>query len=209
MAEGAFGETLRELRRRRGFSLQKLADRLNLVRDETAPAARRVGKSYLSDLERGAKPPPSRKQVGRLAEALRCSEEERDALYVAAGYVPPGRENGLPEPEAARVLPRRGASTSAVLPPLLPPVTAGGGILLPKHDFVIRADGMAGGVFQEGDVLLVRVVSEMPAGAVAVCAADGQAWVQRWEKPPPAASGRATEGPVRVLGQVVGLIRTF
>lgn len=99
-----FGARLRELRKARGYSLQRLSELLSPPPAEDGTPRRGVNKSYISDLERGAKPPPSRKQILRICDALECTERERDELYVAAGFVPPRVARAVPFTEIANAL---------------------------------------------------------------------------------------------------------
>ncbi|MFC2043979.1 helix-turn-helix domain-containing protein [Chloroflexota bacterium] len=69
----SFGERLKELREKAGLSQGKLAETLG------------ISFTYLSKLESGAKPPPSRKVIIKLAEALHC---DKDDLIVLAGKLP-------------------------------------------------------------------------------------------------------------------------
>lgn len=71
---GAFGATLRQLRRQRRLSPS------NLAYDA------RIDRSHISRLESGSRQ-PSRAMVLCLATALEATTDERDRLLGAAGYV--------------------------------------------------------------------------------------------------------------------------
>ena len=70
-----FGPKLRELRTKVGLSLQELGARVG------------VDFSYLSKIENGVKPPPSKRVILRLAQVLKVSDGE---LLILAGKVPHG-----------------------------------------------------------------------------------------------------------------------
>ncbi|MBI3947605.1 MAG: helix-turn-helix domain-containing protein [Armatimonadetes bacterium] len=103
--QNVFGAKLRELRKKRGYSLQQLADRLSQAQGRAEE--RTINKSYISDMERGTKPPPSRKQIARLNEALQTTEDESQELYVSAGYVPPELWRALSVSDQVAALRRR------------------------------------------------------------------------------------------------------
>jgi transcriptional regulator with XRE-family HTH domain len=48
-----------------------------------------VDSGYLTRCEQGKRVPTTAELVGRLADALRCSRDETNALLVAAGFLPP------------------------------------------------------------------------------------------------------------------------
>ena len=223
MADNEFGCKLRELRCRRGFSLQKLADRLTGIRDATSQDTRGVNKSYISDLERGTKPPPSRKQIARIALALRCNDQERDELYLAAGFVPPSLAGSLGTAELRAAL----ADLGSVAPPAAvaaPHYEAGGGApfpaplaapALPEHDFTVAIAGAAGGgLYQEGSA----AGEGDPRGAQrrpVVCQVGDEVCVRRYERhaltvaltAAEEESDRVAADQVKLLGQVVAFIR--
>ena len=68
-----FGPKLRELRTKVGLSLQELGTRTG------------VDSSYLSKIENGVKPPPSKRVILRLAQVLKVSDGE---LLMLAGKIP-------------------------------------------------------------------------------------------------------------------------
>ncbi len=68
-----FGGKLRELRKRAGMTQRELADKVN------------VSFTYISKIENGAMPPPSKKTLFRLADALNIDREE---LLILAGKIP-------------------------------------------------------------------------------------------------------------------------
>lgn len=190
-AADLFGRKLRELRLRRGYSLRRMADRVAAVK---AGAGKNAGdlKSYLSDLERGVKAPPSRRQVAWFTEALRCSEAERGELFLAAGFVP--------YPMAGPAL----NGTAVGSPTILPALPDAPGI--PRHSFTVRVPpGTRAAPYREGDLLLVGSGSDCAAGAVVLCLAGGAIAVRRRE-PAPAGGEEPLEGVL--LGQVVGFLRT-
>lgn len=77
-----FGERLRRVREERGIVLRELAEQAGLT------------DSYLSEVERGLRPPPRRDRaaIARLAEAL---EDDPYTLYLLAGAIPPEMEAAL------------------------------------------------------------------------------------------------------------------
>ena len=70
-----FGPKLRDLRMQAGLSLRELGDKAG------------IDPTYISKIESGAKPPPSKKVILRLAQALDVNEEE---LLILAGRIPHG-----------------------------------------------------------------------------------------------------------------------
>ncbi|MFC1906218.1 helix-turn-helix domain-containing protein, partial [Chloroflexota bacterium] len=68
-----FGKRLRELRKQAGLTQRELADKVN------------ISFTYLSKIESGAMPPPSRDILFRLADALDIDREE---LLISAGRIP-------------------------------------------------------------------------------------------------------------------------
>ena len=68
-----FGNKLKELRNKAGFTLRELAHRIN------------VDFSYISKLENGQLPPPSEQVISRLAEVL---DADREELIRLSGRVP-------------------------------------------------------------------------------------------------------------------------
>ncbi|MFC1983986.1 helix-turn-helix domain-containing protein [Chloroflexota bacterium] len=68
-----FGKRLRELRKQAGISQRELADKLN------------ISFTYLSKIESGAMPPPSKSILFKLADALNIDREE---LLILAGKIP-------------------------------------------------------------------------------------------------------------------------
>jgi transcriptional regulator with XRE-family HTH domain len=70
------GEVLRKLRKERGLSLRDVQDRVG------------ISNSYLSQVERGSREPPSPKFLRRLSEAYGVSTE---ILLRAAGYLDDSR----------------------------------------------------------------------------------------------------------------------
>ena len=75
-AKSEFGPKLRDLRNKAGLSQWKLAESIN------------VNPSYISKLENGTMPPPSRKILVKLAAALNIDEDD---LTILAGKKKPGR----------------------------------------------------------------------------------------------------------------------
>ena len=73
MVTKQFGARLRELREQAGLIQRELADRAG------------INFTYLSKIESGAMPPPSKKVILRLAEALHADEDE---LMILAGKIP-------------------------------------------------------------------------------------------------------------------------
>jgi transcriptional regulator with XRE-family HTH domain len=84
----AFGEHLRQWRRRRRLSQLELAEEAD------------ISPRHLSFVETG-RSLPSRLMVIRLAERLNVPLRERNALLVAAGYAPMYRERALDDPALA------------------------------------------------------------------------------------------------------------
>jgi transcriptional regulator with XRE-family HTH domain len=82
---GPFAHDLRRWRRVRGWSQLDLA-----IRADTT-------QRYLSYLEQG-RSQPGRAMVVRLAESLRLSLRERNALMMSAGYAPAFAESGIDAP---------------------------------------------------------------------------------------------------------------
>ena len=81
-----FGRHLRALRRQHRYS-------------QTACARRaQMDHGYLSRLETGDKPVPSRPVVLALARALDLKAGERDALLIAAGYAPDWLQAAVDDP---------------------------------------------------------------------------------------------------------------
>lgn len=68
----AFGEELRRLRREAGKSLADMADALE------------CSITYVSDIERGKKNPPSRENIVKLAQCLRQMDQLTHLLALAA-----------------------------------------------------------------------------------------------------------------------------
>lgn len=195
-AADLFGRKLRELRHRRGYSLRRMADRVAAVK---AGAGEDAGdlKSYLSDLERGVKAPPSRRQVGWFTEALRCSEAERGELFLAAGFVPYPMTGPAPEGASPAL---NGVAVGA--PAILPALPEAPGI--PRHRFTVRVPpGTRAAPYREGDLLLVGPGSDGAGGTVVLCLAGGAIAVRRLA---PAGGEEPLEGVL--LGQVVGFLRT-
>lgn len=87
-AKHAFGTTVREKRKQLGLRLSDVADRIG------------CRKGYLSMIETGQRPPPSRRFIGRLEEAL---EFETGALREAAHWenAPPGVRHRVEEMQSA------------------------------------------------------------------------------------------------------------
>lgn len=225
-AKNVFGTKLRELRHLRGFSLQKLADRLTGVRDASDQDLRGVNKSYISDLERGTKPPPSRKQIGRFSDALRCDERERDELFLAAGFLPPSISPAIPLSELGAALSKLGVlgAPGATDAPFYG--TTGGGPLpsrpqsssqvLPAHDFTVRVVGdVAKDLYEEGDILLVKSVEDVANNVPVICKIGSDVLVRYYQRqartvtltPGDGEHSRLAAGRVKVLGQIVGIVR--
>jgi transcriptional regulator with XRE-family HTH domain len=72
---GSFRKLLREARKRAGLSQPKLAKKVA------------VDKSYISKLETGVFPPPSRDVVLKLVDALGINEKVRRLVFLLAAYV--------------------------------------------------------------------------------------------------------------------------
>lgn len=73
MGQVTFGQRLRELRRARGISQRRLAERVD------------VDFTYLSKLENDRFPPPSAKTIAALAAELKADADE---LSLLAGKIP-------------------------------------------------------------------------------------------------------------------------
>ena len=73
MVTSEFGKRLRELRKRASLTQRELADGVG------------INFTYLSKIESGAMPPPSKKIIFRLADALNIDREE---LLILAGIIP-------------------------------------------------------------------------------------------------------------------------
>ena len=73
MVTSEFGKRLRELRKRASLTQRELADKVG------------INFTYLSKIESGAMPPPSKRILFRLADALNIDREE---LLILAGKIP-------------------------------------------------------------------------------------------------------------------------
>jgi HTH-type transcriptional regulator, competence development regulator len=86
----SFGVTLRQLRRGRGLSQRRLAERVG------------VDFSYISKLENDRLPPPASETLSKLAEALGIAQTD---LHAAARKLPETfAEDAVGEPAAQRFL---------------------------------------------------------------------------------------------------------
>lgn len=91
-----FGDYLRDIREKRGFSINQLADKSG------------VSNAHISRLERGLRPAPSPKVIEKLAYALKVDPQEmmRVAGYLKHGNLPQGIQwprNAWPAGSMARV----------------------------------------------------------------------------------------------------------
>jgi len=75
-----FGNRLRELRIKAGMTQKELASKVS------------VDATYLSKIESGTKPPPSKKVIPRLSGVLNV---DKDELMALAGRTPSSRKRGL------------------------------------------------------------------------------------------------------------------
>ncbi len=73
----SFGSLLKLLRLSIGISQRQLAASIGL------------NPSHLSRVERGQKNPPKRETIGKICKVLGLSQEQRQQLYEAAGYLAP------------------------------------------------------------------------------------------------------------------------
>ena len=84
-----FGARLRELRKQVALTQGELADKVN------------VDFTYISKIESGVVPPPSKKVILRLAEVLNTDKE---GLMTLAGKIPPDIVQILKSPEVLQFL---------------------------------------------------------------------------------------------------------
>ena len=89
MGKNEFGQMLRELRKKAGLSQRGLGDKVN------------VDFTYISKIESGAKPPPSKKVIIKLATILNIDEEE---MLILAGKIPEDIAEMLRNPGVIRYL---------------------------------------------------------------------------------------------------------
>ncbi len=84
--KGEFGKYIEKKRKERGMTLRGLAAELDI-----APA-------YMSDIEKGHRYPPDKDKLGRLAEILHLSEDEKNAMFdLSAGEKENSVSPDLPE----------------------------------------------------------------------------------------------------------------
>lgn len=98
MGKNEFGQMLRELREKAGLSQRGLGDKVN------------VDFTYISKIESGAKPPPSKKVITKLATILNIDEEE---MLILAGNIPLDITEMLKNPDTIRYL--RSARTKKII----------------------------------------------------------------------------------------------
>lgn len=164
----SFGQYLRELREKRGFSLNQLAMKAG------------VSNAHISRLERGLRPAPSPEIIARLAGALHVSYED---LMKAAGYLD-SKATELPAavwpPGTMVKVPVLGAIRSGL--PLYAHENIEGYEVVPAGDagkgeyFFLRVadDSMTGARIFAGDLVYVRRQDYVEDGAIAVVVVDGK-----------------------------------
>ena len=98
MGKNEFGQILRKIREKAGLSQKELGDKVN------------VDFTYISKIESGAKPPPSKKVITKLATILNIDEEE---MLILAGNIPEDITEMLKNPDTIRYL--RSAKTKKII----------------------------------------------------------------------------------------------
>jgi len=165
--KNAFGSYIKELRNKRGYSVNELAQKAN------------VSGAHISRLERGLRPPPSPEFIKKLAKALGTDPKE---LMKVAGYIENTNETFMVrEPRSAYP-----ASASLVMLPVLGVIRAGEPIYADEHIigyeavdanevkdgeyFFLRAvgDSMINARIHDGDHVLVRKQDYIEDGQIAV-----------------------------------------